>query len=121
VKSPDEAVRAQAQLLVGESELKLKRPAPAHQAFQAAVEAAGSQDPAVRFRALAGSGLALEEQGKLADSLRYYDQVAADAPDKELRAWAKARRTAVAAQLKPVATKPAPKPAKPGETKSGKP
>ncbi|HEX4994829.1 MAG TPA: tetratricopeptide repeat protein [Methylomirabilota bacterium] len=120
-KSPDEAVRAQAQLLVGESELKLKRPAPAHPAFQAAVEGAGSRDPAVRFRALAGSGLALEEQGKLADSLRYYDQVAADAPDKELRAWAKARRTAVAAQLNPVATKPAPKPAKPGETKSGKP
>ena len=123
VKSPDEAVRAQAQLLVGESELKLKRPAPAHQAFQAAAETAGGQDPAVRFRALAGSGLALEELGKLADSLRYYDQVATDAPDKELRAWAKARRTAVAAQLKPVATKPAPgsKPAKPGETKSGKP
>ena len=122
VKSDDVAVRAQAQLLLGESELKLKRPGPAHQAFQAAVEAAGAQDPAVRFRALAGSGLALEEQGKLADSLRYYDQVAADAPDKELRAWAKARRTAVAAQLKPVATKPAPKPAtKPGEGKSGKP
>jgi hypothetical protein len=101
--------------------LKLKRPGPAHQAFQAAVEAAGAQDSATRFRALAGSGLALEEQGKLADSLRYYDQVAADAPDKELRAWAKARRAAVAAQLKPVATKPAPKPVKPAETKSGKP
>lgn len=121
VKSDDEAVRAQAQLLLGESELKLKRPGPAHQAFLAAAEAAGTLDPAVRFRALAGSGLALEEQGKLADSVRYYDQVAADAPDKELRAWAKARRTAVAAQLKPVVTKPAPKPAKPGELKSGKP
>jgi TolA-binding protein len=122
VKSDDAAIRAQAQLLVGESELKLKRPGPAHQAFQAAVEMAGTQDAAVRYRALAGSGLALEEQGKLPDSLRYYDQVAADAPDKELRAWAKARRTAVAAQLKPVATQPAPKPAKPpGETRSGKP
>lgn len=121
VKSDDDATRAQAQLLLGESELKLKRPGPAHQAFQAAVEAAGAQDLGTRFRALAGSGLALEELGKLADSLRYYDQVAADAPDKELRAWAKSRRTAVAAQLKPVATKPVPKPAKPGETKSGKP
>ena len=76
----------------------------------------------MRYRALAGSGLALEDQRKLPDSLRYYDQVAADAPDKELRAWAKARRTALAAQLKPVATQPAPKPAKPpGETRSGKP
>lgn len=111
-KSEDPAVRAQAELLIGESELKQKRPAPALQAFRAAAEAAGSEEPAVRFRALAGAGLALEEQGKLAEAIRYYDQVAADCPDKELRAWARTRKTAVATQLKP-APKPSPAPAKP--------
>ena len=111
-KSEDTGVRAQAHLLIGESELKQKRPAPALQAFQAAAEAAGSEEPAVRYRALAGAGLALEEQGKLAEAIRYYDQVVADCPDKELRAWARTRKTAVAAQLKP-APKPAPAPAKP--------
>jgi len=111
-KSDDTGVRAQAQLLLGESELKQKRPSPALQAFQAAVQAAGSDDPAVRYRALAGAGLSLEEQGKLSEAIRYYDQVAADCPDQELRAWARARKTAVAAQLKPqpAPAKPAPKP-----------
>ena len=111
-KSDDAAIRAQAQLLLGESELKQKRNGPALQAFQAAAEAAGSDDPAVRYRALAGAGLALEEQGKLAEAMRYYDQVAADCPDKELRAWARARKTAVAAQLKPQSA-PAPSKAAP--------
>ena len=111
-KSDDTGVRAQAQLLVGESELKLKRPAPALVAFREAAEVAGSEDPAVRYRALAGAGLALEDQGKLSDAMRYYDQVAADCPDKELRAWAKTRKSAVAAQLKPASPAPsAPKPA----------
>jgi TolA-binding protein len=109
-RSDDAAVRAQAQLLIGESELKQKRAAPALQAFQAAAEAAGSQDPAVRYRALAGAGLALEEQGKLGEAIKYYDQVAADCPDKELRAWAKGRKAAVAAQIKPAPAKPTPKP-----------
>jgi tetratricopeptide (TPR) repeat protein len=111
-KSDDTGVRAQAQLLLGESELKQKRPSPALQAFQAAAQAAGSDDPAVRYRALAGAGLSLEEQGKLSEAIRYYDQVAADCPDQELRAWARARKTAVAAQLKPqpAPAKPAPKP-----------
>jgi len=110
-KSDDTGIRAQAQLLLGESELKQKRASPALQAFRAAAEA-GSDDPAVRYRALAGAGLALEEQGKLSEAVRYYDQVAADCPDKELRAWARTRKTAVAAQLKPqpAPEKPAPKP-----------
>jgi TolA-binding protein len=112
-KSEDTAIRAQAQLLIGESELKQKRAGPALTAFQAAAEAAGSDDPAVRYRALAGAGLALEEQGKLPEALRYYDQVAADCPDKELRAWARSRKSAVAAQIKPTpkptpAAKPSP-------------
>jgi len=110
-KSDDTGVRAQAQLLVGESELKQKRASPALQAFRAAAEAS-ADDAAVRYRALAGAGLALEEQGKLSEAIRYYDQVAADCPDKELRAWARTRKTAVAAQLKPqpAPDKPAPKP-----------
>jgi TolA-binding protein len=110
-KSDDTGVRAQAQLLVGESELKQKRASPALQAFRAAAEAS-ADDAAVRYRALAGAGLALEEQGKLSEAIRYYDQVAADCPDKELRAWARTRKTAVAAQLKPQPPpdKPAPKP-----------
>ena len=99
-KSGEDAIRGQTLLLVGESELRLKRFAPAHQAFQSAVEAAG-QDAAVRFRALAGSGLALEEQRQWAQAAKYYEEVAAASPDKELRAWAKARRAAVAANLKP--------------------
>jgi TolA-binding protein len=109
-KSDDTGIRAQAQLLVGESELKQKRTTPALQAFRAAAEAA-SDDPAVRYRALAGARLSLEEQGKLSEAIRYYDQVAADCPDKELRAWARTRKTAVAAQLKPqpAPEKPAPK------------
>lgn len=110
IRSDDAAVRGQAQLLVGESELKLKRSAPALQAFRDAAETAGSEDPAVRYRALAGAGLALEEQGKLADAVKYYDQVSADCPDKDLRAWAKTRKAAVAAQLKPAPAKPAAKP-----------
>ena len=115
-KSDDAAVRAPAQLLVGESELKQKRTGPALQAFKEAAEAAGSDDSAVRYRALAGAGLALEEQGKLSEAGRYYDQVASECPDKELRAWAKTRKSAVAAQLKP-APAPTKPPAKPREAR----
>jgi TolA-binding protein len=98
-KSPESATRAQAFLLVGESELRLKHFAPAHAAFQSAVESAG-QDGSVRFRALAGSGLALEEQRQWAPAAKLYDEVAADSPDKDLKAWAKARRAAIAPNLK---------------------
>src|SRR5262249_51141122 len=97
-KSPEDATRGQAFLLLGEGELRLKHYAPAHQAFQSAVEA--TREDAVRYRALAGSGLALEEQRQWAQAVKYYDQVAADSPDKELRQWAKTRRNAVAANLK---------------------
>lgn len=99
-KADEHAIRAQAFLLVGESELKLKRYAPAHQAFQAAADAAG-QDKAVRFRALAGSGLALEEQRQWAQAVKYYQEVASESPDKELRTWAQSRRAQAAAHLKP--------------------
>lgn len=116
-KSSEAPVRAQAYLLTGESELKLKRWEPAHQAFRAAVDTAGG-DADVKFRALAGSGLTMEELKQWAQAARYYDEVASGSPDKELRAWAKGRNQAVAAQLKPApkpgtsssAAKPAPKP-----------
>jgi TolA-binding protein len=98
-RSEEEAVRASALLLVGESELKLKRYAAAHEAFEAAAAAPG-QDATLRFRALAGSGLAMEEQRQWARALRYYDEVARDSPDRELRAWARARRADVAGRLK---------------------
>ncbi len=99
-KSGDGAVRGEGFLLLGESELRLKRYPAALQAFQSALEG-GELASGLRFRALAGSGLALEEQQKWAQAARYYDEVAAGSPDKTLRAWAKERRAAVAAKLKP--------------------
>ncbi|MBI2528039.1 MAG: tetratricopeptide repeat protein [Candidatus Rokubacteria bacterium] len=105
-RSEEGPLRAQAFLLAGESELKLKHYPQAHQAFQSAVELAG-EDAVVRFRALAGSGLALEEQGQWQQAARHYDQVAAGSPDKELQRWAKGRRAALAPKLKPAAKKPA--------------
>lgn len=116
VKSPEEPTRAAAFLLAGESELRLKRFAPAHEAFQAAVAGAG-QDAGVRFRALAGSGLAMEEQRQWAQAVKYYEEVASDCPDKELKQWAKTRRAAVAANLKGPA-KAAPKDAGPKDSPS---
>jgi TolA-binding protein len=109
--SPDVAVRARAFLLLGESEVKLKRFGPAHDAFRSAAEAAAGDD-AIRYRALAGSGLALEEQQRWAEAARYYQQVADESPDKDLRTWARTRRAAVAARQEPAPkTVPAPRPA----------
>ena len=115
--SPEGGVRARALLLLGESEVKLKRFAPAHEAFRGAVQAAGA-DHAIRYRALAGSGLALEEQERFAEAATYYQQVAEGSPEKDLRAWARTRRGAVAA-----AGAPSPKsasPAKSGARPGGK-
>ena len=108
-KSGDNAVRGEAFLLLGESELRLKHYPTALQAFQSALGRDGLE-PALRFRALAGSGLALEEQQKWAQAARYYDEVADKSPDKTLRAWAKERRAAIAPKLKTAPNgKPAPK------------
>ena len=98
--SSESAVRAEALVLLGESELRLKRYPTAYQAFQQAVEAPG-QDPALRFRSLAGIGLLMEEQRQWAQAAKYYEEVAAKSPDTTLRNWAKERRAAVAAKLKP--------------------
>ncbi len=108
-KSGDEAVRAEGFLLLGESGLRLKSYAAAIEAFQSALEGQGLES-GLRYRALAGSGLALEEQHKWVQAAQYYDEVAAKSPDKTLRAWAKERRAAIAAKLKPApAGKSAPK------------
>jgi TolA-binding protein len=107
-KSQEDAVRAEGFLMLGESELRLKRHAAAYEAFQSALEGS-ALDSGLRFRALAGSGLALEEQQKWAHAARYYDEVVAKSPDKTLRAWAKERRAAIAGKLRPPDGKPAPK------------
>lgn len=99
-KSPESAVRGEALLLVGESETKLRRPAQALPAFQAAADTAGLE-PALHYRALAGAGLAHEEQKQWVQAAKYYDEVAEKSPDKTLSAWAKARRAAIAPNLKP--------------------
>jgi TolA-binding protein len=115
-KSPEAAVRAEALVLLGESELRLKRYPTAYQAFQQAVEAPG-QEPALRFRSLAGIGLLMEEQRQWAQAAKYYDEVASKSPDQTLRAWAKERRAAIAARMKP-AQKPAPRSSAPAPQKA---
>ncbi len=114
-KSDEPAVRAEALVLLGESELRQKRYPTAYQAFQQAVEAPG-QEPALRFRSLAGIGLVMEEQRQWTQAAKYYDEVAAKSPDTTLRNWAKERRAAVAAKVKSPA-----EPKSPGEPRSSAP
>ncbi len=99
-KSPEDAVRGEALLVVGESEMKLRHPAQALAAFQAAADSPGLE-PALHFRALAGTGLAHEEQKHWTQAAKYYQEVAERSPDKALASWARTRRAAIAANLKP--------------------
>jgi TolA-binding protein len=103
-KSSEDAVRGEALLIIGESEMKLRRPAQALTAFHAAADTPGLE-PALRFRALAGSGLANEEQKQWTQAAKYYDEVIAGSPDKTLAGWAKTRRAAIAPNLKPAGKK----------------
>ena len=119
-QSNDDTVRADGWLTVGESELKQRRFAPAAKAFES-VGSVSDVEAGVRFRALAGLGLAREELKEYNAALTAYEAVAKNSPDTTLRDWARAR----AAAVKPYATKPAngttPKrsePAKPGSKKS---
>jgi tetratricopeptide (TPR) repeat protein len=112
-ESDDDAVRSEAWLLVGESELKQKHFAPAVKAFEA-VGAVHDVEAGVRYRALAGKGLAHEEQKELKAALTAYEAVANKSPDATLRDWAKERAGAVKARL----TKPAAKPAAKKDAKS---
>lgn len=107
-RSEDSAVRAEGWLLVGESELRLRRFPQAAKAFES-VGAVSELDAGVRYRALAGLGLAREEQKEWKAALAAYEVVASRSPDTSLRDWARERVTAVKARL-PKA-KPADKPA----------
>jgi len=110
--SPDDAIRAEAWLLTGESELKLKRHAAAAKAFEEVGTIPGA-DAAVRYRALAGLGLAREELKDWRAAADAYDQVATKSTDSALKQWARDRAAIVKARLKQPApaTKPAAKPA----------
>jgi|GEM_PF-1038226 len=108
----DAAVRAEAWLLGGEAELKLRRWAAAEQAFQTALAVPGIE-PASRYRALAGLGLAHEEQREWRAALEAYEAVATDSPDPTLRDWARERLAAVKSRLTP------PRPAAPERRDDG--
>lgn len=101
-ESDDAAVRVEGQLLMGESELKQKRYEAALKAFRAVIQTEGV-DAALRFRALAGSGLAHEELGQLQEAAKFYSDVAAQNLDKTLKEWATARLVEVRVKAKPPA------------------
>jgi tetratricopeptide (TPR) repeat protein len=121
-QSDDETVKADGWLLVGEAELKQKRFAQAAKAFEA-VGAIKDVEVGSRFRALAGLGLAREEQKEWKAALAAYEQVAANSPDTTLRDWAKERVTAVKGQIPksngttPKKTEPAKPSAKPAASR----
>jgi TolA-binding protein len=96
-RSEDEAMRAEGWLLTGEAELKLKRFQPAQKAFESVV-AIKSTEPSVRFRALAGLGLAHEEQREWKQALAAYESVGKSG-DTTLRDWARERAKAVRARM----------------------
>jgi TolA-binding protein len=114
-QSDDGAVKAEAWLLSGESELRLKHYAAAVKAFEAVGQVSEVEDGA-RYRALAGLGLAREEQQEWRAALVAYESVVKGSPDTTLRDWARQRVTAVKARL----AKPAGPPQKaPPEKKTG--
>jgi TolA-binding protein len=96
-QSDDDGVKAEAWLLAGEAELKLKRFAPAAKAFESTL-AVANVEAAVRYRALAGLGLAREELRDFKAALTAYESVASKSPDAALRDWARERAKAVKAR-----------------------
>jgi TolA-binding protein len=99
--SADPTLRPEALLLAGESELKLKRYPAALKAFSG-VTASEAVEPKVRYRAVAGSGIAYEAQEQWRPALTAYEAVAERSPDPTLRNWARAR----AAEVRPHIDKP---------------
>jgi len=97
-QSDEDAVRADGFLFVGEAELKQKRFAQAAKAFEA-VGTVADVEAGTRFRALAGLGLAREEQKEWRAALAAYEAVATKSPDTTLRDWARERVAAVKSQL----------------------
>jgi TolA-binding protein len=122
-QSDESPVRAEAWLLIGESELKLKRFPQAAKAFET-VGAVNDVEAGARYRALAGLGLAREEQKEWRAALTAYEAVAGRSPDSSLRDWARERVAAMKSQLGKSSPAPAsPKrsePAKPSPKPSGK-
>ena len=96
--SDDEAVRAEAWLLAGESDLKLKRFAEAAKAFES-VTTVERVDAGIRYRAVAGLGLAHEERQQWRPALTAYESVASKSPDAALREWAQERVKVVKGRL----------------------
>lgn len=96
--SEDEGIRSEALLLAGEADLKLKRYPDAVKAFEGATAVEGIE-ASVRYRALAGLGLAHEEQQHWKPALNAYEAVAGKSPDAALRGWAQERAKAVKARL----------------------
>ena len=118
--SDEETVRSEALLLAGEAELKLKRYQEAVKAFEG-VSAVDGAEAAVRYRALAGLGLAQEELQQLRPALTAYEQVASKSPDSGLRDWAQERAKAVKARLgKTPPSKPEGSKSSNGKTDGGK-
>jgi TolA-binding protein len=115
--SADQALRPEALLLVGEAELKLKRYAAALKAF-GSVTATDAVEPKVRYRAVAGSGIAYEAQEQWRPALTAYEAVAERSPDPTLRSWARARATEIRSRIDKPADKPAPKAAPKSGSKS---
>lgn len=102
----DDVVRAEALLLAGEAELKLERYAEAVKAFEGVRNVEGVE-AGVRYRALAGLGLAHEKLQAWRPALTAYEAVAGKSPDAGLREWAQQRVKAVKAQLAKSPAKPA--------------
>jgi TolA-binding protein len=96
--SDEAAVRAEAWLLAGEADLKQKRYADAVKAF-GGVQDVDGVDASVRYRALAGLGLAHEELQHWRPALSAYEDVAGKSPDAALRSWAQDRVKAVKARM----------------------
>jgi TolA-binding protein len=109
-QSDDPAVRLEGLLLLGESELKQKRQKAALKAFQSAVDL-GLTDSPLHYRALAGVGLAHEDQREWAQALKAYEVVARESPDRTLKQWAGGRLAEMKNRLKP--PQPKAKPQKP--------
>ncbi|HET8644226.1 MAG TPA: hypothetical protein VFO85_01980, partial [Vicinamibacteria bacterium] len=98
-----------------------KRFPQAAKAFEA-VGAVNDVEAGTRFRALAGLGLAREEQKEWKAALSAYEAVAGRSPDTTLRDWARERAAAMKNQLKSSAAPPAEKrlePVKPAPDRSG--
>jgi tetratricopeptide (TPR) repeat protein len=96
-ESEEDGVKAEGWLHAGEAELKLKRFPAAAKAFES-VAGMKNAEAAVRYRALAGLGLAREEQKDWKAALSAYE-AAARTPDATLRDWASKRATLMKSRL----------------------